>query len=168
MSQAKDLLHGSIASSFFSREQVFQLYSRFKAMCQLSALNNPTQSLVGINFETFRKGVQEGNQLQVDLLKKLFDYCDERKHGILDWGSFLQVMITLNPKTLASIFDSCLNLIINKQSDLSQEDVPQLVNFDHIRMMCYHSLSQSHAVNSDQNTPPELENPFTDNIDNES
>ena len=84
-------------------------------MCQLSALNNPVQPLVGINFETFRKGVQEGNQLHKELLKKLFHDCDERKQGILDWGSFLQAMITLKPKTLASTIDSCFHLLVKKE-----------------------------------------------------
>lgn len=115
ISTQNNLLHQSMASSYYSRQDIFKLYSRFKALCQLSALSNPRQPLVGVSFATFVHGVQEGNQLHRELLASLFTESDSRKQGILDWASFLQVMIVLRPKSLESRIESCLNLIKKKQ-----------------------------------------------------
>lgn len=116
MSQSRDVMEQSIASSFFTREEIFNFYSRFKAMSKFSALNNPKQPLVGVDFLTFSKGIKETNQLHADLLERLFKECDNRLHGVLDWASFLQAMILLKPKTLASRIDSCLKFILKKQT----------------------------------------------------
>ena len=78
------------------------------------------------------------------LVSKLFEICDQRKQGILDWASFLQVMIVLTPNSFASTIDSCLNLILEKESR-AEGDGPlkqvQYVSFDEIRMMCYLGLT---------------------------
>ena len=37
----KSLMKGSIKSTNFTRKEIITLYSRFKAMCKLSALENP-------------------------------------------------------------------------------------------------------------------------------
>ena len=70
--------------------------------------------MVGIDFDAFKHGVPEGNKLHLKLLKKLFEECDSRKAGILDWPSFLQAMIVLWPSTLSARIDSVLNLIYKK------------------------------------------------------
>ena len=66
-------------STHFKRKEIIQIYSRFKAMCKLSTLQNPRQPLIGVDYNTFLNGVPEGNQLHKKLLKKLFDDCDQRK-----------------------------------------------------------------------------------------
>ena len=38
MTKSKEILHRSMASCYFSRQEIFQLYNRFKAMSKLSAL----------------------------------------------------------------------------------------------------------------------------------
>ena len=41
MTESREILHGSMASCFFSRQQIFDLYTRFKSLSQLSAIQTP-------------------------------------------------------------------------------------------------------------------------------
>lgn len=44
----------------FSRNDLHFIYSRFKSLVQLNALNNPTAEIgAGVDFDTFRKGVTQ-------------------------------------------------------------------------------------------------------------
>ena len=140
---ADNLLQGSMKSTRFTRKEIFSLYARFKAMSKLSALQTPRQPLVGIDYGTFVMGVSEGNQLHIELLEKLFYDCDQRKQGILDWSGFLQVMIILKPKSLASRIDSCLNLILQKYKKENTNAADCKITFQEVRMMCYLMLTQT-------------------------
>ena len=33
MAESNEMLHNSLASSYYSRQEIFKLYTRFKAMC---------------------------------------------------------------------------------------------------------------------------------------
>ena len=110
-------------------------------MSKLSAIENPNQPLVGVNYTTFVNGVPEGNQLHSELLEKLFKDADHRKQGILDWASFLQTMIVLKPRSLASRVDSCLNLILRKEKESETDYDMAFTSFEEVRMMCYLGLT---------------------------
>ena len=165
--EQKRLLHGSLKSTQFTRNEIISLYSRFKAICKLSAMENPRQPLVGIDFTTFVKGVPEGNQLHSQLLEKLFHDCDSRKNGILDWASFLQAMIVLRPKTMASSVDSCLNLILQKQRR-NQLEKACFTSFDEVRKMCFMGMTQPRTTDPNYKPPEHENNPFANITDYDS
>ena len=144
-------------------------------MCQLSALRNPRQPLVGISYQTFLEGVPEGNQLHRELLAKLFGDSDSRKQGILDWASFLQAMIVLRPNSLESRVESCLNLIRKKEKIYQSANGDQppsksmheaVVSFEEIRMMCYLGLTQHWQQYGGRREEPA--NPYENMADYES
>ena len=81
-------------------------------MCQLSALNNPQQPLIGIDLNIFHQGQKETQLVHKDLVMNMLHHVDSRNHGILDWASYLRAMTLIRPYDLETKIDSLISTVI--------------------------------------------------------
>lgn len=140
----------------FDRGQILDLYTKFKALCHLSALrghkyedkshykhldivNNylkikakDDKSLkecsLGVNVFAFTQGLMECRIYNQGILKKIFEYLDEDGKGYLNWDKFLEGMKIVFSTSEVDKVDLFLRM--------SDEDGGGSFGFDEIKEIC--------------------------------
>ena len=128
--------------SRFLRSDLYTFYIMYKALCTVGSLRHIENKKVmqGIDFTTFREGIQQISMQPDELAQRIFFKIDRNYEGYIRWSEFLYCMTVINAKTISDK----INLFIK----VADEDGNGNQSFDEI--LCLTSICLSKFIHVDK------------------
>ena len=92
----------------FSRRQIHKIFTLYKVLQLVTSQKyrvGEYQSKRGLDFRTFKKGVQEVMGQPDEIVRRQFQTIDINWSGFINWEEFLELMVQIQAKTVVNKID---------------------------------------------------------------
>lgn len=82
----------------FSRRQIHKIFTLYKVLQLVTSQKYEVgeyESSKGLDFKTFKKGVQEVMAQPDEIVRRQFETIDINRSGYINWDEFLELMVQI-------------------------------------------------------------------------